>query len=67
MYNLCFILPLVAVLITLLLALAGERADERFIRAREITERRWPEVFAAVLLVLGLAVAGFAGAAFSRD
>jgi cytochrome c biogenesis protein CcdA len=64
-YNLCFILPLVAVLITLLLA--GERADERFIRAREITERRWPEVFAAVLFVLGLAVAGFAGAALSRD
>ena len=49
------------------MGLAGERADERFIRAREITERRWPEVFAAVLLVLGLAVAGFAGAALSRD
>ena len=64
-YNLCFILPLVAVLVALLLA--GERADERFIRAREITERRWPAVFAAVLFVLGLAVAGFAGAAFSRD
>ena len=65
LYNLCFILPLVAVLITLLLA--GERAAERLIRVREISERRWPEVFAAVLFVLGLAVAGFAGAALSRD
>ena len=65
MYNLCFIVPLVAVLITLLLA--GERRDERLSRAREITERRWPEIFAAVLFVLGLAVAGFAGAALSGD
>ena len=64
-YNLCFILPLVAVLITLLLA--GERRDERLSRAREITERRWPEIFAAVPFVLGLAVAGFAGAALSGD
>ena len=64
-YNLCFILPLVAILLTLLLA--GERADERLIRLREITERRWPEAFAAVLFVLGLAVAGFAGVALSGD
>jgi cytochrome c biogenesis protein CcdA len=64
-YNLCFILPLVAILITLLLP--GEGRDERFARAREITERRWPEVFAAVLLVLGLAVAGLAGAGLSGD
>ncbi len=64
-YNLCFVLPLVTVLIMLLLA--GERADERLIRAREISERRWPEVFAAVLFVLGLVVVGFAGAALSGD
>jgi cytochrome c biogenesis protein CcdA len=65
LYNLCFILPLLAVLITLLIA--GERADERFIRAREITERCWPEAFAAVLFVLGLVVAGFASAALSGN
>jgi cytochrome c biogenesis protein CcdA len=65
LYNLCFILPLLVVLITLLLA--GERADQRLIRVREISERRWPEVFAAVLFVLGLAVSAFAGAALSRD
>jgi cytochrome c biogenesis protein CcdA len=64
-YNLCFILPLAAILLTLLLA--GERADERLIRVREITDRRWPEAFAAVLFVLGLAVAGFAGVALSGD
>jgi cytochrome c biogenesis protein CcdA len=64
-YNLCFILPLIGVLITLLLA--GDRADERLTRAREITERRWPEAFAAVLFVLGLAVAGFAGVTLSGN
>jgi hypothetical protein len=47
--------------------IAGERADERFIRAREITERCWPEAFAAVLFVLGLAVAGFASAVLSGN
>ena len=64
-YNLCFILPLIGVLITLLLA--GDRADGRLTRAREITERRWPEAFAAVLFALGLAVAGFAGVALSGN
>ncbi|MGZ6651967.1 MAG: GAP family protein [Solirubrobacteraceae bacterium] len=65
LYNLCFILPLVAILITLLIA--GRRAGETLIRAREILERRWPEAFAAVLCGLGLALAGFAGTALSGD
>lgn len=65
LYNLCFILPLLAILITLLLA--GGRAGEKLIRAREILKRRWPEVFAVVLCGLGLVLAGFAGAALSGD
>jgi cytochrome c biogenesis protein CcdA len=65
LYNLCFILPLVAILITILIA--GQRASATLTGAREILERRWPEAFAAVLCVLGLALAGFAGAALSGD
>jgi cytochrome c biogenesis protein CcdA len=62
-YNLVFALPLIAILVTLLLA--GEGADERLTRARRLTESRWPQAFAAVLLLLGLAVTGFAAASLS--
>jgi cytochrome c biogenesis protein CcdA len=64
-YNLCFILPLVAILMTLVVA--GEHADELLTRARTVTERRWPEVFAVLLSLLGFAVAGLAGAALVSD
>jgi cytochrome c biogenesis protein CcdA len=64
-YNLCFILPLVAILLALVLA--GRHADDLLTRARIITQRRWPVVFAVLLSVLGFAVAGLAGAALVGD
>jgi cytochrome c biogenesis protein CcdA len=64
-YNLCFILPLVTILITLVLA--GQHADELLTRTRRVTQRRWPEVFAVLLSLLGLAVAGLASVALVSD
>jgi cytochrome c biogenesis protein CcdA len=64
-YNLLFILPLVAILLTLVLA--SRHADELLTRARGVTQRRWPEVFALLLSIFGLAVAGLAGAALVGD
>ncbi len=59
-YNVCFTLPLIAILLTLVLARA--QATDRLARARQLIESRWPHAFAALLFVLGLAVAGFAAA-----
>jgi cytochrome c biogenesis protein CcdA len=64
-YNLCFILPLVAILLTLVLA--GRHADELLTHARRVTQRRWPEVFAVLLSIFGFAVAGLAGTALVGD
>lgn len=60
-YNLGFTLPLFAVLLILLLG--GRHAEERLAHVRVATEGRWPHVFAMLLLLLGLAVTGLAGAA----
>ncbi len=59
LYNICFVLPLIAILATLLLA--GERAEEILTRVREKVERRWPAVFALILLLTGLVLVGLGG------
>lgn len=51
-YNLCFVLPLIAILATILLA--GEKAEALLTRGREAAERRWPVVFAGLLLLVGI-------------
>ena len=54
-YNVCFVLPLLAILVTRLLA--GERTEELLARGRKAVERRWPLVFAGLLLLGGLLLA----------
>jgi len=55
LYNLCFALPLIAILTTLLLA--GHHAENILTHGRQAVERRWPIVFAALLLLAGLVLA----------
>jgi threonine/homoserine/homoserine lactone efflux protein len=54
LYNVCFVLPLMAILATILLG--GEQAERRLSRARTFVQRRWPAVLAGVLLTFGLFV-----------
>ncbi len=51
-FNVCFVLPLIGILVTL--ETAGERAQRVLTRAREILEAHWPAVLAAVALLAGL-------------
>lgn len=59
LFNLCFVLPLVGILLTLLLA--GDHADRRLTRGREFLERRWPHLLVFLIGLVGL-VALFFGA-----
>jgi cytochrome c biogenesis protein CcdA len=52
LFNLCFVLPLVAILATLLIA--GDQAQNLLTKGREFIQRRWPEVAALLLLLGGL-------------
>ncbi len=54
LFNVCFVLPLI--LIVLLLALADGRAQPILRRARERLERSWPVAFAGVALLAGVVV-----------
>jgi cytochrome c biogenesis protein CcdA len=54
-YNLCFVLPLIVILTTLLTA--RDEAQERLRRGRDLLQRRWPTALAGLLLLLGVVVA----------
>lgn len=51
-FNICFVLPLLGVLATLTLAPA--RADRVLAAARRILERRWPNLLAVLILIVGI-------------
>jgi cytochrome c biogenesis protein CcdA len=53
-YNLCFIAPLLGILVTL--ELGGENTARLLARARGVIEREWPTVLAVVAFVAGLIV-----------
>jgi len=61
LYCLAFVLPLLAIIVTLLVA--GERADPFLEKGADWLQRQWPAVLAALLLVVGgaLVLAGGAG------
>ena len=58
-FNVCFILPLLAILATLIVE--GDRAGQILTRARRFLERRWPHVLCALIVIVGV-VAIFFGA-----
>ena len=64
LYNVAFVLPLL--LMILILTVAPDRADRIMRRARELLQRHWPVVLAALALLAGafvtvLGVTGLAG------
>ncbi|HTX30417.1 MAG TPA: GAP family protein [Solirubrobacteraceae bacterium] len=58
-FNVCFILPLLAILLTLLLP--GDHAERILTRGRVYLERRWPHILCALIVIVGL-IAIFFGA-----
>jgi cytochrome c biogenesis protein CcdA len=54
LFNVCFVLPLIAIAGTL--AFAGDRADRMLQSARNFLERKWPVLLAGLLFVAGLFV-----------
>jgi cytochrome c biogenesis protein CcdA len=64
LFNLCFVLPLIAIVATL--TFAGPRAERMLAAGRAFLERHWPVVLAVLALLAGvfvilLGVTGFAG------
>jgi cytochrome c biogenesis protein CcdA len=53
-YNVCFIAPLLAIVVVL--SVAGDQAVRLLDRARDFTERHWPVLAAGVALIAGLFV-----------
>ena len=69
LFNICFVIPLVAIVATLWLG--GEQAAARIMRAREFLQRHWPVVLAVVALLAGgfviiLGATGIAAGAHGR-
>lgn len=52
LFNVCFVLPLIAITGTLIVA--GDRANQRLVRARTYFERRWPHVLSGLILLVGV-------------
>ncbi|MGZ4168004.1 MAG: GAP family protein [Solirubrobacteraceae bacterium] len=59
LYNLAFVVPLLAILVALLVA--GDRADPWLTRLGAWLQRRWPVVLAGLLMFVGGALATLGG------
>jgi cytochrome c biogenesis protein CcdA len=69
LFNFCFVLPLIGISVTLLIA--GDRADEILARGRRFFERRWPHILCVLILAVGaiallFGVTGLAGGIHGR-
>jgi cytochrome c biogenesis protein CcdA len=64
-FNACFVLPLVGILVTL--TVAGARSQRVLGTGRRFLERRWPHILAVLLIVVGVLaiLAGASGLAAS--
>ena len=65
LYNVAFVLPLIA--IVLILLLAGDRADPLLRRVGDFVQRRWPVVLAGLLLLVGAALTLLGGAGLVKE
>lgn len=54
LFNLCFVLPLLAIVATL--TFAPDRSDRLIVTGRDFLQRHWPAVLATVALIAGLFV-----------
>ena len=64
-YNVAFVLPLLAIIVALLVA--GERADPWLRRRGAWLQRRWPVVLAGLLLLVGSALAVLGGTSIVKQ
>ena len=69
LFNVCFVLPLIAILATV--TIAGDRAKELLASGRRNLEARWPTVLSVVFLIAGtfiilLGATGLAGLGHGR-
>lgn len=64
-YNVAFVLPLLAIIVALLVA--GERADPLLRRGGAWLQRRWPVVLACLLLLVGSALAVLGGTSILKQ
>ena len=51
-FNVCFVLPLLGILATLVFA--GDRADRVLTRGRDYLERRWPHILCLLIAIVGV-------------
>lgn len=51
-FNICFILPLLGIILTLVVA--GDRADRALAKTRRLFERRWPHLLFGLILLVGV-------------
>jgi cytochrome c biogenesis protein CcdA len=68
-YNLCFVAPLILIVVTL--SVAPSRAEYLLTRAREILQARWPVILAGLALLAGsfvllLGITGLTGRSHGR-
>jgi len=54
LYNVCFVLPLIVMIVTL--AVAGTEAERILARTRDVLQRHWPGLLAGVALLAGVFV-----------
>jgi cytochrome c biogenesis protein CcdA len=65
LFNVCFVLPLVAIVVTL--TVAPDRSEQLLGRARGFLERRWPDVLAILVLVVGIAAVLLGATGFAAN
>lgn len=65
LYNLAFVLPLLAIMVVLIVA--GERADPWLRKGGAWLQRRWPVVLAGLLLFVGSVLAVLGGSGLVRQ
>jgi cytochrome c biogenesis protein CcdA len=65
LYNLCFVAPLLAIVIALVVA--GKRAEQPLATSRRWLQHQWPVVIAGSLLVVGGVLVLLGGAGLVRS
>ena len=51
LYNVCFVLPLIAIIVTL--TVAGDQAERILARTRDLLQKHWPALLAGLALLAG--------------